>query len=156
MADSTPFALSQMFTNLIDRHVAVMDASQRDATKCRKACAVYDVVDLGQQVFLQIDMDLLGSLGGVLAGMPDAVVKQNLKANPIEETLRDAMHELLNITAAVIPCEGRAVLKKMELDEAKGRALAKEFTSIPLIESRFAATVPNYTGGQIALFMPIA
>jgi hypothetical protein len=156
MADSTPFALSQLFTNLIDRRVSVVEASEREVTKCRKSFASYDVVDRGAKILLQIDFDLLGSLGGALAGMPDAIIKQNLKATPVDETLRDAMHEILNILSAVITTEGRAVLKGMELDEVKGRAMAKSFAqTVPNFASRFQATIPNYTGGQIEVFLPI-
>jgi hypothetical protein len=156
VADSTPYSLSHLFTNLIDRRVSVVEASERDATKGRKGYATYDVVDRGTKILLQIDFDLLGSLGGALAGMPDAIIKQNLKATPVDETLRDAMHEILNIVSAVITTEGRAVLKNMELDEVKGKAMAASFKGTnPSIASRFQATIPNYTGGQMEVFLPI-
>ena len=156
MADSTPFALSQLFTNLIDRRVAVMEASEREATQCRKSFASYEVGDHKATILLQIDFDLLGSLGGALAGMPDAIIKQNLKVTPVDETLRDAMHEILNIVSAVITTEARAVLKKMELDETKGRAMATNFRqTTPNFANRYQATIPNYTGGQLEIFLPI-
>lgn len=156
MANSTPYDLSQLFSNLIDRRVSVVEASEREATKCRKSYASYDVVGRSEKILLQIDFDLLGSLGGALTGMPDAIVKQNLKAIPFDETLRDAMHEILNIVSAVITTEARAILKMMELDENKGRALVQSFAqTTPHFRSRFQTTIPNYSGGQLEIFFPI-
>lgn len=156
MTDSTPYALSQLFSNLIDRRVSVMEASIHEATKCRKSYASYDVVGRKENIFLQIDFDLLGSLGGALAGMPDSIIRQNLKAIPFDETLRDAMHEILNIVSAVITTEGRAILKMMELDENKGRSFAQSFAqTTPHFTSRFQVAIPNYSGGQIEVLSPI-
>lgn len=156
MANSTPYNLSQLFSNLIDRRVSVIEASEREATKCRKSYASYDVVGRNEKILLQIDFDLLGSLGGALAGMPDAVVRQNLKSMPFDETLRDAMHEILNIVSAVITTEGRAILKMMELDENKGRTLAKSFMQTTShLASRLQVAIPNYSGGQIEVLSPI-
>lgn len=156
MANSTPFELSQLYSNLIDRRVSVVDASDRNATANRKSYASYDVVDRGTKIVLQIDFDLLGSLGGALAGMPDSIIRQNLKSETVNETLRDAMHEILNISSAVITTEGRAVLRAMELDEAKGRVLVKNFKqSVAYAANRYEATIPNYTGGQLDIFLPL-
>jgi hypothetical protein len=153
MAEATPFALTKLYTELLDRRVSVTDASDRASSDGRKAYTVYDLAGRGSQVFLQVDFDLLGSLGGALAGIPDVIVKERLAAGAQDEPLRDAMHEVLNITSAAIT-EARAVLRSMELDEAKGRVMARELAGIRMVKSRFLVAIPGYTGGQMAFFSP--
>ena len=67
-------------------------------------------------IVVKSDLPLLGSLAGVLVGLPDSAVKEHLAASPVEELLRDAMYEVLNIASAVITTEGRAVFTKMVAD----------------------------------------
>jgi hypothetical protein len=61
-------------------------------------------------VVVKADLPLLGSLAGILVGLPDSAVKEHLAATPMEELLRDAVYELLHIASAVITTEGRGGL----------------------------------------------
>jgi hypothetical protein len=154
MVETTPFALTKLYSDLFDRRVSVTDASDRASSGGRKAYAIYDVAGHGSQVFLQVDFELLGSLGGALAGIPDILVKERLAVNMRDEPLCDAMHEVLNITSTVLTTGVRAVLRTMELDEAEGRIFASELASNRMAKSRFLISIPSYTGGQMACYLP--
>jgi hypothetical protein len=54
----------------------------------------------------------------VLVGLPDPTVKERLGASPIEELLRDAIYEVLNIASTIFTSEDRAVFSKMMTDQA--------------------------------------
>jgi hypothetical protein len=154
MAEATPFALTRLYSDLLDRRISVTDASDLTSSDGKKAYAIYDVVGRGAQVFLQVDFELLGSLGGALAGLPNVLVKERLKLGTQDETLCDAMYEVLNITSAAITTEDRAVLQRMELEESKGNALARELARLRMAKSRFLVIIPSYTGGQMACYSP--
>jgi hypothetical protein len=116
MSEPTPYALSQLFTNLIGRKVTFAQTTVAAETKVKQVYGIYTLFPYETAIVVKSDLPLLGSLAGVLVGLPDAAVKEHLKVNPIEELLRDAIHEVLNITSAVITHQGRAIFVKMVTD----------------------------------------
>jgi hypothetical protein len=131
MAEPTPFALSQLFTQLIGRKVTFAQTTAAAETKIKQMYCIYDVHPQATSIIVKTDLPLLGSLAGVLVGLPDSAIKERLAVSPIEELLRDAINEVLNIASAVVCTEGRAVFSKMLADPTSIEGVAAKLLKRP-------------------------
>ena len=119
---------------------------------------IYNVLPEETAIVVKADLPLLGSFGGVLVGLPDPSVKEHLVRNPMEELLRDAIYEVLNIAAAAITTEGRAVFTKMVDNPAYVDGAAGALLKKPDRKSYFNVLVDGYQGGKftiLAQFTPV-
>ena len=156
MSEPTPYALSKLFSELIGRKVTFAQTTVAPETKIKQMYGLYTVLPQEAAIVVKSDLPLLGSLAGVLVGLPDSSVKEHLAKSPLEELLRDAIHEVLNIASAVVTTEGRAVFIKMVadpvlIDGAPGRVLKK-----PDHRSYFNVLIDGYQGGKFTIFAPFA
>jgi hypothetical protein len=152
MSEPTPFALSKLFSELIGRKVTFAQTTVAPETKIKQMYGIYTVFPHETAIIIKSDLPLLGSLAGVLVGLPDSSVKEHLAKSPLEELMRDAIHEVLNITSSVITTEGRAVFIKMVpdpvlIDGAPGKVFKK-----PDHRSYFNVLVDGYQGGKFTIF----
>jgi hypothetical protein len=107
-------------------------------------------------VVVKADLPLLGALAGVLVGLPDSAVKERLAVSPIEELLRDAIYEVLNIASTVVTTEGRAVFTKMLADPGLIDGNAGKLLKKPDHRSYFNVLVDGYQGGKCTIFSQVA
>ena len=133
MSEPTPYALSKHLTGLMGRKGTFTQTVVAPETKIKQMYGIYTVLPHETAIVVKADLPLLGSLGGVLVGLPDSAIKEHLAATPVEELLRDAIHEVLNVTSTVVTTEGRAVLVKMIadpilIDGAAGKVLRSQTT----------------------------
>jgi hypothetical protein len=156
MSKPTPFALSKLFTDLIGRKVTFTQTTATAETKVKQMYGIYRFLPGETAIVVKSDLPLLGSLAGVLVGLPDAAVKDHLAVTPVEELLRDAIHEVLNITSAVISHEGRAVFVKMVTDPTFLDGEAGKVFRKPDHRSYFNVLVDGYQGGKFTIFAPFA
>jgi hypothetical protein len=156
MSEPTPYALSKLFTELIGRKVTFTQTSAAAETKVKQMYGIYRLLPGETAIVVKSDLPLLGSLAGVLVGLPDAAVKEHLAATPVEELLRDAIHEVLNITSAVITHEGRAIFVKMVADPILIDGEAGKVFKKPDHRSYFNVSVEGYQGGKFTIFAPFA
>jgi hypothetical protein len=147
MSEPTPFALSHLFSDLIGRKVGFTQTTTSIETKNEQIYGVYRVVPPETAVVVRADLKLLGSLAGVLVGLPDATVKERIKVTPIEELLRDAIHEVLNIASTVVTTQGRAIFSKMVTEPIYIDGPAGAVFKKPDHKSYFNVTVDGYEGG---------
>jgi len=152
MSEPTPFAFSQLFSELIGRKVGFSQTTTPVETKNKQIYGIYRVVPPETAIVVKADLKLLGSLAGVLVGLPDATVKERLKIMPIEELLRDAIHELLNIASTVVTTQGRAIFSKMVTDPVYIDGPAGAVFKKPDHKSYFNVTVDGYEGGTFYVF----
>lgn len=152
MAEPTPFALAQLFTQLIGRKVTFAQTTAAPETKVKQMYGIYNVLPDDLPVVVKADLPLLGSLAGVMVGLPDAAVKDHLKVSPVEELLRDAIHEVLNIASTVVTTEGRAVFTRMVADPALIDGAAGKLLLKPGHRSYFNVLVDGYQGGKFTIF----
>jgi hypothetical protein len=151
MAEPSPFALSKLFSDLVGRKVTFALTNPAPETKISQMYGIYTVLPHETTVITKCDLPLLGSLAGLLVGLPDAAVKDHLKANPLEELMRDAIHEVLNIASAVITTEGRAIFLKMVNDSAYMDGAAGQIFRKPDRRCYFNVSVDGYQGGKFTI-----
>ena len=156
MSQPTPFNLSHRFSQLIGRKVTFTQTTAALATKIKQIYAVYDVLPDRTAIVVQVDLPLLGSFAGALVGLPDSVVKERLGVTPIEELIRDAIYEVLNIASSAIATEGRVVFTKMVSDPAYVDGAAGTVLKKPDHRSYFNVLVDGYQGGRFTIFAPFS
>ena len=154
MSQPTPFNLSHRFSQLIGRKVTFTQTTAALATKIKQTYAVYSVPPDETAIVVQVDLQLLGSFAGALVGLPDSVVRERLGATPIEELLRDAIYEVLNIASSAIATEGRVVFTKMVTDPVYIDGAASKVLRKPDHRSYFNVLVEGYQGGRFSIFAP--
>jgi hypothetical protein len=152
MSEPTPFSLSQLFSQLIGRKVTFTQTTAAPESKIKQMYGIYNVLPHNTSMVVKADLPLLGSFGGTLVGLPDAAVKEHLAKTPMEELLRDAVAEVLNIASAAITTEGRAIFIKMVdspayIDGPPGVMFKK-----PDRRSYFNVQVEGYQGGLFTIF----
>jgi hypothetical protein len=152
MSEPTPYALSKHLTGLIGRKVTFTQTVVAPETKIKQMYGIYTVLPHETAIVVKADLPLLGSLGGILVGLPDSAVKEHLAATPVEELLRDAIHEVLNVTSTVVSTEGRAVFVKMIADPILIDGAAGKILKKPDHKSYFNVTVDGYQGGKFTIF----
>jgi len=158
MSEPTPYGLSRCFTQLLGRKVTFVQTTFAVDMNIRQMYGIYNLLPHETAIVVKADLPLLGSFAGALVGLPDAAVKEHLRATPVEELLRDAICEVLNIACAAITTEGRAVFTKLVanpayIDGAAGKVLKK-----PDHRSYFKVSVDGYQGGRFAIlsqFVPV-
>jgi hypothetical protein len=122
--------------------------------KAKKIFGIYTVLPLGYAVVVQADLRLLGSIAGALVGWPDQVVKEHVEKTPMDEILRDAVSEVLNVAAAAMAVEGRVVFSNMVTSAAYVDGAAGEVLKSPVHRSYFSVSIEGYVGGKFVIFSP--
>ena len=156
MSQPTPFNLSQRFSQLIGRKVTFTQTTAAPASKIKQAYAVYNSPPDETAIVVQVDLPLLGSFAGALVGLPDCVVRERLGATPIEELLRDAIYEVLNMASSAIATNGRVVFAKMVSDPIYIDGAADKVLRKPDHRSYFNVQVEGYEGGRFSVFAPFS
>jgi hypothetical protein len=151
MSEMTHFTLSRQFTDLIGRKVTFVQVKTGLPTKERQVYGVYTLFPAETTIVVKADLLLLGACAGALVGLPDADVRRHLQSTPIEELLRDAMYEVLNVAAAVVAVKGRAVLTQMVTGMETLPAAAAAVLAKPANTNNFTVSVEGYQGGKFAV-----
>ncbi|HXP08221.1 MAG TPA: hypothetical protein VN828_06975 [Acidobacteriaceae bacterium] len=152
MSEPTPLSLSHHFTNLVGRKVTFAPTTIAPETKIKQMYGIYNVLPHETAIVVKADLPLLGSLAGVLVGLPDSAVKECLAKSPLEELLRDAIHEVLNVASTVVTNEGRAVFTRMVTDTGLIDGTAGQLFKKPDRRTYFNVLVDGYQGGKFTIF----
>jgi hypothetical protein len=153
MPQPTAYSMSTLFTQLTGRKVSFTLAPAFDV-EVDQVYGIYDIVLADASVIIQADLHLFGAFAGALMGLPNAVVKEQLCGEPMEELLRDAMHEVFNVISGAITDQGRTVFASMVMDRAAFSPSADECFRKPGYKSYFNVTVDGYTNGRFAIYAP--
>jgi hypothetical protein len=152
MSEPTPLSFSHLFTQLIGRKVTFAPTTIAPETKIKQMYGIYNVLPDETAIVVKADLPLLGSLAGIMVGLPDSAIKEHLGKSPIEELLRDAIHEVLNIASTVVTNEGRAVFTRMVADAALIDGTAGKLFKKPDRRTYFNVLVDGYQGGKFTIF----
>jgi hypothetical protein len=155
MAEPSPYILSQRFSKLTGRKVTFVQTTMALDKKVGQIYGIYTLLPLESAIVVKADLPLMGSLAGALVGLPDQAVTEHLRATPMEELMRDSISEVLNVAAAAVTTEGRAVFTKMVTDPAYLEGAAQKVYKEPFHRSYFAVTIEGYQGGRFAIFSPL-
>ncbi len=156
MTETTPYVLSKMLTQLLARNVTVALQLKPSPSRPKLIYGVYQSVPQGETVVVKSDLALMGSLGGVLVGLPSDAVGDQIKAGQLGEALRDGIHEVFNITSTPLSVNGRIVFQTMHTDNTSLKGAARETIDSPALATRFDISLPGYAGGQFDILRAAA
>jgi hypothetical protein len=151
MPEPTPYDLSKRFSQLTGRKVTFVQTTAALDSKLNQIYGIYNVLPSGAAIVVKADIRLLGSIGGALVGLPDPVVKEHLAVTPMDELLRDAIYEVLNVASAAVSTEGRAVFTNMVTNPTYIDGAAGEVLKKPGHRSYFNVLVDGYQGGRFTI-----
>jgi len=155
MSEPSPFALSHHLTELLGRKVAFTRIAAALDGPTKQIYGIYSALPNNVPIIVKADLPLMGSFAGVLVGLPDSEVKQRLKVSPIDELLRDAMYEVLNISSIVVATGERTVFVKMVTDKTYVDGAASGVLLKPGHRSYFNVSVEGYQGGKFTILSPL-
>src|SRR5580692_1327558 len=98
----TASSLSRLFKQLIGRDVAFVPTKDSPDEKIPQGYGIYRTIPDDSLIVVKADLPLLGSFAGALIGLPDSEVKSHLRVTPMDEPLRDAIYEVLNVSSGTI------------------------------------------------------
>lgn len=151
MSDPTAPILSRLFTSLIGRSVTFARLPAGPETQARQVFGVYTHHPDGASIVVKSDLLLLGSFAGALVGLPDSEVQSRLRASAIDELLRDAIYEVLNVASSAIAAEGRAVLARMVTNRSEIGEAIEMILANPSHRIDFDVSVEDYDGGRFTV-----
>jgi hypothetical protein len=154
MAEPNAFNLSQTFSKLTGRKVSFVQSTQALDKKIGQIIAVYSLLPLETAIVVKADLPLMGSLAGTLVGLPDQAVTEHLRTTPMEELMRDSISEVLNVAAAAVSTEGRAVFTNMFTDPIYLTGAAAKVYKEPFHRSYFVVSIEGYQGGRFSILSP--
>ncbi len=151
MTEPTPYALSHLFSDLVGRGVTFTLAPKPPVTKARTIYGVYGMVPSDRAIVVKADLPMLGSLAGALLGLPDDTATERALQTPMDESVRDAMHEILNIASTALSTDGRVVLKHMAADPVYCTGDAADVLNRPDQKSNYQVTIDGGSGGVFTI-----
>jgi hypothetical protein len=143
--------MTKMFSQLIGKPVSCTLVLKPQVAKYKPLYGTYSIVPGDAAVVVKTEMGLIGSLGGALLGLPKQSVLEGILKNPLEESLRDAMHEILNVSANLVCVDRRAVFQKMYNDPVYFGDAAQDVMRNPIHTVNFDVLVDGYVGGGFAI-----
>lgn len=152
MKEPTAFALSQFFTALAGKPVSFSLAVNAPDPKVPCMYGVYSVLPGDNTLVMRISLKSLALLGGALLGLPNESAIERAQLTPLDEAMRDAMHEVLNIASTAIGSETRVVFKKMFRDLRSVPAEAAAVISKPSLRSSYRLAVGGVEGEIVTIF----
>jgi hypothetical protein len=151
MSEPSAFLLSQRFSRLIGRKVSFVQTFSTAGQKMRQLYGIYTVHPFKTAMVVTADIPLLGSFAGALVGLPDSAVPEHFRVSPMEELMRDAITEVLNIAAGAITTDGRAVFIRMATDPAYIDGPAYKVVNTPAHKHIYNVVVEGYRGGRFVV-----
>jgi len=141
-----------MYSDLTGLQVSFTVKPRSTPSKNRLIFGVYSELPAQDTILLRADLPLLASMGGALVGLPDSIVNERIRASTLDETLRDAMHEVLNITSTLLSTAHRVIFKTMYTDAAHLSGPALSILNSPILATCFDVSIQGYTGGELSIF----
>jgi hypothetical protein len=151
MSEPTPFALSHLFTQLVGREVKFALATNPQQSKGRLLFGIYTVVRTSRVIVVRADLALLAAFGGALIGLPLALGIERATEIPMDESMRDAIHEVLNIASTVIWTDGRITFKSLVILPIYCVGEAALVIDHPEHKSNFTVTIDGKNSGLFTI-----
>ncbi len=151
MAEPTPFAITQLFTNLVGKDVAVSLVLHPAEAKGRKVFGIYEEVMTKRAMVVRADLALMGSLAGALLGLPTETAVERALETPMDESLRDALNEVLNIASTIVSSDERVIFIKMVQDPVFCEGGAADVLRAPDLQSHFSVSFDSQPAGLFTI-----
>ncbi len=154
MSEPSASCMTRLFTDLIGHPVSFSEQSHPATVKQDQIYCVYLVKPMESTRVIRADTMLLSSFAGALIGLSPEAIKERVAEPTPDESLRDALNEVMNIASRVVSLEHRAIFKGMFSDPSSMPADARSTLRDPCYSSFFNVKIDGYEGGAFALLAP--
>lgn len=151
MKEPTPYAMSRLFSDLTGREVSFSLQLHPPASKQRPLYGVYTELPSERVVVVKTDLPLLATFAGALLGLPEETAIERAQQSSMDESLRDAIHEVMNIASTALSTEERVKFLKMTLDPVYCDGKAADVLQKPDVKSSFQVSVDGKAKGSFII-----
>ncbi len=151
MTEPKPYDISKLFTGLVGRDVSFAHTLHPAETKAKKVYGIYSEVLTNKAIVVKADLPLLGHLGGAFLGLPSDTSLERATQTPMDEYMRDAIHELLNVGASALSTESRVVFKTFVMDPVLCDGDATDVVQKPDMKSAFNVSLDGQAQGTFII-----
>ncbi len=151
MAEPTAYALSQLFTDLAGRDVNFKLVTQAPPSKARPLFGMYSVLPDKAPLLVATELTIMGGLAGALLGLPEETAVERALAQPMDEPVRDAIHEILNIASSALSVNGRVLFEAMAPDLVYLKSEAADLMKKPDHKTSFVLSTGDLSGSFTVL-----
>ena len=154
MAKPTSLGMAALFSDLIGRHVNFSEQLNAIPQNGKQIYCAYLIKPMDSYRVVKADLSLLSSFAGALIGLSPEAIKERVAEARLDETLRDALHEVMNIASRIVTLEHRGVFSGMYEDPGQLPPEARSTVRYPCYSSYYKVTVDGYEGGAFSLLAP--
>jgi hypothetical protein len=154
MAEPSSSSMAALFSDLIGSHVSFSEQLHPIPANGEQIYCVYLIKPMDSSRVIKADLSLLSSFAGALIGLSAEAIKERVAEAKLDEILRDALHEVMNIASRIVSIEHRAVFKGMYGDPGQLPPEARNTLRDPCYSSYFKVMVDGYEGGAFSLLSP--
>lgn len=151
MAEPTAFAISRLLSDLTGQEVSASLVLKPSPSKLPQIYGIYSTAVTGDPMLVRADLRLLAMLGGALVGFPAETAIAHAEEKPMAESIRDAIHEVLNIASTFLSTNTRVVFKSMTLEPQFSESAVGELLANPLFKSAFNLSVGKQPAGLLTV-----
>ncbi|RRA48137.1 hypothetical protein [Acidipila sp. EB88] len=151
MKEPTAFSLSKLVSSLVGREVAFALVPKLDKPAAKPIYGTYAEVPGNQTLVVRAELAMLGTLAGYLVGLPEDTAIERASSRPMDETLRDAIHELLNIFASGLSTEHRVIFRSMTDDLLLCSGEALDVIRKPERQSNYRISADGKAKGTLSI-----
>jgi hypothetical protein len=151
MAESVHYALARLLTQLVGRDVTLTLVINPPAPKNKLLYGIYTVLPAERALLVKAELPLLARLGGALLGLPEDVAIERATSTPMDESMRDAIHEVLNVASAALSSEHRVLFKNMTDDPLFCEGEASDLLRSAPLTNNFQTSVQGSASGLFTI-----
>ena len=155
MAESSSSSMAKLFSDLIGRPVNFSEQLHAPPTHAKQLYCVYLIKPMDSYRVIKADLSLLSSFAGALIGLSPEIMKERLEDTALDETLKDALGEVMNIASRIVTIEHRGVFKAMYGDPGQMPPGARNTLRDPCYSSHYKVTIDGYEGGAFSILAPL-
>lgn len=154
MAEPSSSSMATLFSDLIGRHVNFSEQLDAPPANGEQIYCAYLIKPMDSYRVIKADLSLLSSFAGALIGLSPEIIKERVEDATLDESLRDALCEVMNIASRIVTIEHRGVFKGIYADPGQMPSDARNTLRGPCCSSHYKVTVDGYQGGAFSLLAP--
>jgi hypothetical protein len=154
MADASSASMGTLFTDLLGRRVNFSEQSYATPPTGPQLYCLYLIMPMESYRIIKADLSLLSSFAGALIGLSPETIKERVEESELNETLRDALMEVMNIASRIVTLEHRGIFKGMFGDLGQLPLDARNTVRDSCSSSFFKVSIEGYEGGAFSLLAP--
>jgi hypothetical protein len=155
MVEPSSRSMATLFSDLVGRPVNFSERLYALPSNTRQIYCVYLIKPMDSYRVIKADLSLLSSFAGALIGLSPEIIRERVQETTLNETLKDALGEVMNIASRIVTMEHRGVFKGMYGDPGQMPPGARSTLRDPCYSSHYKVTIDGYEGGAFSLLAPI-